>query len=67
MTKYIARGGKELIPELVGKKMCVLTDTGNGFKIKFPAHRSCDQNFYMSLDYSQAAYLLECLNQVENL
>lgn len=63
MTKYKARYGVGIIPELQGKTACVLKDTGNGFKVKFPAHRSVDQDIYMSLDYSQAAYLKECLNK----
>lgn len=62
-TKYKAYHGDELIQELRGKPACILTDTGNGFKIKFPSYRSVEQDIYMSLDYSQAAYLKECLNQ----
>ena len=62
-TKYKAYHGEEMISELRGKPACVMTDTGNGFKIKFPSHRSVEQDIFMSLDYSQAAYLKECLNQ----
>lgn len=61
--KYKAYHSCETIPELRGKPACVLTDTGNGFRIKFPSYRSTEQDIFMSLDYGQAAYLKECLNQ----
>lgn len=61
--KYKAYYGPEIIPELQGKAACVLTDTGNGFKVKFPSNHSYKQDIFMSLDYSQAAYLKEALNQ----
>lgn len=63
VAKYKARYGEEMIAELRGKPACVLTDSGNGFKIKFPAYRCHELDIFMSLDYSQAAYLKECLNQ----
>lgn len=62
-NKYKAYYESDMISELRGKPACVMTDTGNGFKIKFPSHRSVKQDIFMSLDYSQAAYLKECLNQ----
>lgn len=61
--KYKAYHSCETTPELRGKPACVLTDTGNGFRIKFPSYRSTEQDIFMSLDYGQAAYLKECLNQ----
>ena len=61
--KYKAKHSCEMIQELHGKPACVLTDTGNGFRIKFPSYRSTEQDIFMSLDYGQAAYLKECLNQ----
>lgn len=63
VAKYKARHGEEMIEELRGKPACILTDTGNGFKIKFPSYRSCDMAVFMSLDYSQATYLKTCLSQ----
>lgn len=63
MIKYKAKYGVGIIPELQGKSACVLKDNGNGFTVKFPAYRSVEQDIYMSLDYSQAAFLKECLNQ----
>lgn len=55
--------GMRVIDELRGKPACILTDTGNGFKIKFPSYRSVEQDIFMSLDYSQASFLKQCLNQ----
>ena len=61
--KYKAKHRCEMIQELRGKPACILTDTRNGFRIKFPSYRSTEQDIFMSLDYGQAAYLKECLNQ----
>lgn len=61
--KYKVKHDTECIPELQGKNACILTDNGNGFRVKFPSYRSSDMDIYMSLDYSQASYLKECLNQ----
>lgn len=61
--KYKSKYGKERHPQYAGKPACILTDTGNGFKIKFPAYSSTEQDLFMSLDYSQASYLKECLNK----
>lgn len=62
-TKYKAYHGEEMIYELRGKPACVVKDNGNGLTIKFPSHRSVEQDIFMSLDYSQADYLRECLNK----
>lgn len=61
--KYKAYFDNDCYPMFAGTPACILTDTGNGFKIKFPSYRSVEQDVFMSLDYSQAAYLRECLNQ----
>ncbi len=48
---------------LRGKTACVVKDNGNGLTIKFPSHSCVEQDIFMSLDYSQASFLKECLNQ----
>jgi hypothetical protein len=37
---------------------CEVTDTGNGFIIKFPAHNATVQDYYVCLDYAQASYMI---------
>lgn len=37
---------------------CEVTDTGNGFIIKFPAHNCTVQDYYVCLDYAQASYMI---------
>lgn len=65
--KYKSFHDAECHPQYAEKPACVLTDTGNGFKIKFPSYSSIEQDIFMSLDYSQAAYLRDCLNQWDDL
>jgi hypothetical protein len=38
----------------VGRPLCKVTDTGNGYIVKFPAVNSTQQDYYVCLDYSQA-------------
>ena len=42
----------------LGKTLCQLEDTGNGFIAKFPSHRSTHQDYYVCLDYSRAYDLI---------
>lgn len=48
---------KVKIKGLPEKTTCILEDTGNGFIAKFPSHSSCHQDYYVCLDYAQAADL----------
>ncbi len=41
-----------------GHHACELIDTGNGFIARFPALRTCDQDYYVCLNYSQARDLV---------
>ncbi len=41
-----------------GHVACELKDTGNGFIARFPAFASCDQDYYVCLNYSQARDLI---------
>lgn len=34
--------------------ICEVTNTGNGFIVKFPSHNSVTQDYYVCLDYAQA-------------
>ncbi len=41
-----------------------LTDTGNGYIVKFPTYSSVKQDNYVCLDYSEADYLFKALKAV---
>lgn len=45
-----------------GDIACKVTETGNGFIAKFPAHTSVTQDYYVCLDYSQARDLVLALS-----
>lgn len=45
-----------------GQDKCVLTDTGNGFIAKFPAHNCTHQDYYVCLDYAQARDIVLALS-----
>ena len=34
--------------------LCEVTNTGNGYIIRFPAHNCTQQDYYVCLDYAQA-------------
>ena len=38
----------------IGRSLCEVTNTGNGFIAKFPSHNSVTQDYYVCLDYAQA-------------
>ena len=38
----------------VGRSLCEVTNTGNGYIVRFPAHSSTQQDYYVCLDYAQA-------------
>ena len=42
-------------------------DTGNGLIAKFPAWRNIEQDYYVCLDYAQAAYLFEALKEYDKM
>jgi hypothetical protein len=46
--------GKGYVQEIQGTVCCSVTDTGNGFIVKFPAHNCTTQDYYVCLDYTQA-------------
>lgn len=50
-----------------GKTAMVLTDNGNGVTVKFKGMTSVESDIYFNFDYSQAAFLREGLNKMENL
>jgi hypothetical protein len=41
-----------------GRTLCEVTDTGNGFIVKFPTHNSVTQDYYVCLDYAQASDMI---------
>jgi hypothetical protein len=47
--------------EIIDKTVCKITDTGNGYIVKFPSFSSCAQEHYVCLDYSQADLLFKGL------
>ena len=48
-------------PDLIGKVLCKLKNTGNGYIAKFTGFGSCMQDHYVCLDYHQAVVLYEAL------
>ena len=46
----------------VGRTLCQLDDTGNGYIAKFPSHRTTHQDYYVCLDYAQAYDLILALS-----
>lgn len=46
-----------------GKDSCVMTDTGNGFIARFPAHNCVTQDYYVCLDYAQARDIVLALSK----
>jgi hypothetical protein len=57
MTRVVRRDGYARQNSVA----CELTDTGNGFIVRFPAHSSCDQDKYVCLDYDDARNLVLAL------
>lgn len=45
-----------------GESAVELTDTGNGFIAKYPAHDSVSQDYYVCLDYAQTYDLVLALS-----
>lgn len=37
-----------------GRSLCEVTNTGNGYIVRFPAHNCTQQDYYVCLDYAQA-------------
>lgn len=48
-----------------GEDRCVLTDTGNGFIAKFPAHNCITQDYYVCMDYAQARDIVLALSKFQ--
>ena len=54
----------KVYPErMQGKTLCKLTNTGNGYIAKFPAYSSTEQDYFVCLDYTQAADLYKALEK----
>lgn len=64
-TKVLAIG-QDYYPNIKGKFLLSLKDTQNGLIAKFKSHSSCQQDFYICLDYSQAEMLRLALNKLES-
>lgn len=64
MTEIVKRKGNKVTIKANGgyvagvDKLAVIRDNGNGYTVKFPSHSSVYADIFMSLDYSQAEYLL---------
>lgn len=50
-----------------GRTLLKIKDTGNGLICKFPGRKSFDQDYYVCLDYAQAACLKHALQHIDNL
>lgn len=50
-----------------GNVLLKVKDTDNGLIAKFPAWRSTEQDYYICLDYAQAAYLYEALREYDEM
>jgi hypothetical protein len=48
------------------KVLAKMQDTGNGYIFKFPTHSCVYQDEYICLDYAQADYIRQMLNQWNN-
>ena len=60
LPKVIVKRGKGYSKE--NSVACELTDTGNGYIAKFPAHGSTDQDQYISIGYDDARSLVLALS-----
>ena len=56
-TSHVIRD-RGYFPDLRGTVACEVTDTGNGFILKFPAYNCTVQDYYVCLDYAQANYMI---------
>ena len=50
-----------------GHTLVKVKSSGNGFIIKFPKWKSTEQDYYVCLDYAQAAYLYEALKEYDKM
>jgi hypothetical protein len=41
-----------------GRALCEITNTGNGYIVKFPPHNCVTQDYYVCLDYAQASDMI---------
>ncbi len=55
--------GSDWVNIIQGKTLIKLTNTGNGYVAKFPAHVSHQQDAYVCLDYSEAALLYQAMGE----
>lgn len=46
-----------------GETRCELTDTGNGYIARFPAHNCTRQDYYVCLDYAHARDIVLALSK----
>jgi hypothetical protein len=52
VAKVIAGAGYRA--HVRNNSLCEVTDTGNGYIVKFPTSSSTEQDYYVCLDYAQA-------------
>jgi len=55
--------GSDWAAHVQGKTLVKLTNTGNGYIAKFPAHVSHQQDNYVCLDYSHAYLLYQAMGE----
>jgi len=53
------------IPE--GSTIAKMTDTGNGYIFKFPAHSCIYQDNYVVIDYEDAEYIYKLLDNIKEV
>jgi hypothetical protein len=52
-TSFV-NAGEGYSPHVKNAALCEVTDTGNGFIVKFPTTDTIRQDYYVCLDYAQA-------------
>jgi hypothetical protein len=57
--------GASYASHVCGKVLAKMKDTGNGFIFKIPSYGSTVQDNYICLDYAEADYIRQLLNQYE--
>ena len=61
LEESVTRKGNKSIVRAIGRDyhehvdvLCSVKDTGNGYIAKFKSYSSCQQDYYVCLDYAQA-------------
>ena len=50
-----------------GSVLAKMTNTGNGYIFKFPAHSSVYQDNYVCIDYAEAEYIYKLLDNIKEV